>query len=186
MVDGMNSGAEITLLMQARAGDAEAFGDLAMMHQARLRAWVARHVADPADVADIVQDAVVDAWRGLHGFQPDRPLGPWLQTIVRNRCWRFLRERARRGSQEEHLVEALIAGDDEEEQGLPQLRALRTCLEALDAEKRRLLELRYGRGEAVQAIANNLGKAPGALSMMLLRIKAALANCIERRLEQVG
>src|SRR5271170_4139302 len=48
-----------------------------------LARWLAR---SPADAEDIVQDAMLRAFRAFDGFRGG-DVKPWLLTIVRN-CWR--------------------------------------------------------------------------------------------------
>lgn len=48
-----------------------------------LARWLSR---SPADADDIVQEAMLRAWRAFDGFRGD-DIRPWLLAIVRN-CWR--------------------------------------------------------------------------------------------------
>jgi RNA polymerase sigma-70 factor (ECF subfamily) len=178
---------EQALVGRAIRGDRAAFASLVLLHQGRLRGLVALSVARPDDVHDIVQDAFIDAWRGLPGFAADRDFGPWLRTICRNRVHRFLRERLPRQRREVALVdEALLAvpADDRvaDESADGRLAALRQCIDALGEEPRRLLTLRFHDEQPVQQIAAGLGRSPNAVSMLLLRIKASLQRCVEQRL----
>ena len=171
---------EPDLVIAAKGGDREAFAELVRMHQARLRAMAALTVVDRHDVLDIVQESFFDAWRGLSGFEQDRDFGPWLRTICRNRVLKHLRDRLPRRRRELALVdEALLeVPPDDEGAGEDHLAILRRCLAAIDPAHRRLLEQRYHDGTAVAELAAGLGKSPNALSMMLIRLKAALQRCV--------
>jgi RNA polymerase sigma-70 factor (ECF subfamily) len=48
------------------------------------------------DAEDALQDALLRAWRGLHRFEPDRPLAPWLYRIATNVCLDALAKRPKR------------------------------------------------------------------------------------------
>lgn len=172
---------EPRLIAAAATGDREAFSELVRLHQARLRALAALSIADRDDVLDIVQESFVDAWRGLPGFAQEREFGPWLRAICRNRVLKHLRARIPRRRRELALVdEALLeAPPADDERPEDRLAALRRCLDGLDAGHRRLLERRYHDGRAVADLAGELGKTPNAVSMILLRIKAALQRCVE-------
>jgi RNA polymerase sigma-70 factor (ECF subfamily) len=176
---------EGALVQQAIAGDREAFAGLVRLHQARLRAFTALSIAERADVHDIVQEAFIDAWRGLPGFDATRPFGPWLRTICRNRSAKFLRDRLPHRRRELALVDAaLLEGPvpTEEAQCDQRLTALRACLETLDDAHRQLLRRRYHDEVAVQDIAAALGKSPNGVSMMLLRLKSVLMKCVDGRM----
>jgi RNA polymerase sigma-70 factor len=174
---------ERDLVQAAAAGDREAFGGLVRLHQARLRALVALSLSDRDDVLDVVQEAFVDAWRGLERFDQAREFGPWLRTICRNRMLKFLRDRLPRRRRElalvdEALIAAVPAGETQGDDALgSRLAALRRCLEQLDADHRRLLQSRFADGVAVQELAAALGKSPNAVSMILLRLKGVLQRC---------
>jgi RNA polymerase sigma-70 factor, ECF subfamily len=177
---------EGTLVREAMAGDREAFAGLVRLHQARLRALAALSIPGRDDVHDVVQETFIDAWRALARFDAGREFGPWLRSICRNRINGFLRLRLIRRRRELALVdEALIASAVPEEDGAEaerQVIALRICLDGLDTASRQLLYRRYHDEEAVQDLASGLGKSANSISMVLIRIKAALMRCVSNRL----
>jgi RNA polymerase sigma-70 factor (ECF subfamily) len=175
---------ETDLVRAAREGDREAFAGLVRLHQARLRALAALSLPSRDDVHDVVQEAFIDAWRGLPRFEPGREFGPWLRTICRNRVAKFLRDRLPTRRRELALVDAALLEQPvaPEDDGERRLSALRACLAELDAAHRDLLAARYRDDVAVQALASDLGKTPNAVSMILLRLKAALMRCVGNRL----
>ena len=178
---------ESELVLAAQAGDREAFAELVCRHQASLRALVALNLHGRNDIHELVQESLIDAWRGLAGFDAQRELGPWLRTICRNRVRQYFRERQARRGRERALVDAaLLAATPAEEDHLSEtrLQALRDCLSEVPAEHRQLLTLRYTDELPVQEIASTLGKTPNGISMVLLRLKAALQRCITLRLER--
>lgn len=80
------------LVVSARAGDRDAFGDLVLLHQrAAYRAALAA-LGSPEDAEDAVQEAFVIAWRKLPGFRGDASFRTWLLTIV----WRKSLDRRRK------------------------------------------------------------------------------------------
>lgn len=176
---------EITAARAAQAGDRDAFAWLVARYQAELRAIVASAVADRDDRLDVVQESFVDAWRGLPGFDPDRPFGPWLRTVCRNRVRQFLRQRIPRRRRELAVVDAAILAAPGPEDAAPgeRIAQLKRCIEGLAPEQRSLLQRRYVANEPVQHIAATVSKTPNSVSMVLLRLKEALLRCMERRQE---
>jgi RNA polymerase sigma-70 factor (ECF subfamily) len=175
------------LILRAQGGDREAFSQLVRLHQAQLRALTALTVVNREAVLDIVQDAFVDAWLGLPGFDHQRPFQPWLRAICRNRIARYFRERLGRSRECALVDEALLADPQESTRGelcQERLEALRACLTFLQQEHRQLLDWRFGQEWTVSRIAGQLGKSGNAVSMALLRIKQALGECAERRLQR--
>lgn len=176
---------ERTAIQAARSGDREAFAWLVDRHQLQIQALVAWSITDRNDRLDVVQDAFVDAWRGLAGFDPEREFGPWLRTVCRNRVRQFLRQRIPRRRRELALVDAaLLASPPADDGGADERIAhLRRCVDAMAPEQRSLLQRRYVEGEAVQLIARTVRKTPNAVSMILLRLKEAILQCMDRRPE---
>ncbi len=99
------------LLRALGDGDAAAGERLLVRHRARLRQMVAvyldRRLAARVDPSDVVQDALVDAARGLAVYLRDRPLPfyPWLRQFAWQRLLQLHRHhiRTRRRSVEREV-----------------------------------------------------------------------------------
>ena len=77
---------EADLLRRATQGDAGALEAVARAWYGRMRRWALLEVGDRALAEDAVQEALVRLIRHIHRYDPDRPFGPWLRTVVRNCC----------------------------------------------------------------------------------------------------
>ena len=85
--------AQARLLALARAGDAQAFGQLVAAHQSRVRQQLRRLChGDAARADDLAQDCFLQAWRALPGFRGDARLATWLHRIA-YRCF-LMQQRA--------------------------------------------------------------------------------------------
>src|SRR5689334_5957941 len=85
------------LLSRARAGDGEAFRELAESHRRELQVHCYRMLGSLADAEDAVQETMLAAWRGLDGFTAERAsLRTWLYAIATNRCLNARRAASRR------------------------------------------------------------------------------------------
>jgi len=82
-------------LDRARSGDARAFDSLARAHERALYSHVARILGPGADAEDVVQDALVSAWRSMRGFE-GTSFKAWLFRIARNRAIDVIRAQKRR------------------------------------------------------------------------------------------
>lgn len=82
---------DVALVERARAGDAEAFGDLVDRHrEAVFRAALAA-LRDPAEADDVAQDAFLLAFRKLQSFRGESSFRTWILTIT----WRTALRRRR-------------------------------------------------------------------------------------------
>jgi RNA polymerase sigma-70 factor (ECF subfamily) len=87
----MNSGSsEVTepsegqLLVRHRNGDQHAFTELVSRYRAPVYSYLARTGIAPADRDDLFQEIFLRIHRSADQFRADRPLHPWMFTIVAN------------------------------------------------------------------------------------------------------
>ena len=85
------------LLSRARAGDGEAFRELAAPHRRELQVHCYRMLGSFADAEDAVQETMLAAWHGIGSFTEERAsLRTWLYKIATNRCLNARRAASRR------------------------------------------------------------------------------------------
>jgi len=85
------------LLSRARAGDGEAFRELAEAHRRELQVHCYRMLGSLQDAEDAVQETLLAAWQGIGGFTEERAsLRTWLYKIATHRCLNARRAARRR------------------------------------------------------------------------------------------
>ena len=85
------------MFARARAGDGEAFRELAEPHRRELQVHCYRMLGSLADAEDAVQETMLAAWQGIGGFTQERAsLRTWLYTIATSRCLNARRAARRR------------------------------------------------------------------------------------------
>lgn len=139
-----------------------------------------RFLGAGAAAEDVAQEALL---AGLARWPDGRMQVPWLLATARNLWRRHLRTSGRRrelvDSDRLHELWVAEAGDD----GGDGLRAaLRACLQQLPERSRGVLELRYGEELERQDIAARLGLGDEGVKSLLARVRAALAECVQRRM----
>jgi len=178
---------ERALIAKTRMGDTEAFGDLVLRHQARLRAFAARYVGSSDDVYDLVQDTFVNAYRSLDRFDESRDFGKWLRGICRNRILKYYRESSNRSKRMESITAVLQQKLEAEtlvdDGAIDRIEAIRACIQELKGEQRELILNRHFYEKAVKDMALQLNKSAASVSVNLMRIRAKLRLCYERRMQ---
>lgn len=84
------------LVERARARDAKAFAELACPHEHKLRRVVSRMVPVPSDQDEVLQDALLAAWRHLPAFEGRSQFGSWLYRVTTNAALMRLRQQGHR------------------------------------------------------------------------------------------
>jgi len=88
--------------------DAEAFAAIYRRWGSLVHTMATRSLGDTHEADDVTQQVFIGAWRGRHGFRPDRgALGAWLVGITRRKIVDALAARTRRLS----LVDSAAQGD---------------------------------------------------------------------------
>ena len=82
-------------LARAQAGDGEAFRELVAPYRGELLAHCYRTLGSFHDAEDVLQEALLAAWRAIGQFD-GRSLRAWLYRITTNRCLNYLRGESRR------------------------------------------------------------------------------------------
>jgi DNA-directed RNA polymerase specialized sigma24 family protein len=70
------------LLARARAGDGDAFAELAGPFRRELQVHCYRILGSVADAEDMLQETMMAAWRGLDRFEGRASLRAWLYRIA--------------------------------------------------------------------------------------------------------
>jgi RNA polymerase sigma-70 factor (ECF subfamily) len=137
-----------------------------------LARWLSR---SPADADDIVQDAMLRAFRGFDGFRGG-DIKAWLLTIVRN-CWLSAGAAARRRghtSLEDEDLEAPESTPEETAIRTGAKRRLDILIGQLPEEFREVLILREMEDMSYREIAAITGSPIGTVMSRLARARAML------------
>lgn len=86
---------EADLVAKVRSGDVAAFEDLVRPYEGRVYQTVLRIVQNPAEAADVYQEALLAAFEKLASFEAKSAFGTWLYRIVVNYALMHRRATAR-------------------------------------------------------------------------------------------
>jgi RNA polymerase sigma-70 factor, ECF subfamily len=150
----------------------------------RVFRFIASLTGAPAgDVDDLVQESLLEAWRGRASFRGDASLLTWILGIARRRALGRRRSTARRDELLRALREletAPVPADLLRDEEL--VRRVRTALDEIEAGYAEVLVLRYLEAKPVREIAAGLGESEKAVESRLHRAREALRD----RLKEEG
>jgi len=180
-----NEARERQWVAAARCGDSEAFRQIVELYQNRLYTFLLRMVRHHEEAEDLAQEAFVRAWRHLDVYDAKWPFRTWLFSIARNLALNTLRRpRAtiisiESGGDEEKpaVVLAATSASPADEAGTrEQRRHLMRALEDFPPRAAMVFTLFYQEGMSVVQIAQVAGMSPGAVKVMLHRVRETLKN----------
>ena len=176
---------EQQLVLQAQAGNSEAFGQLYDAYMERIYRFVYFRVEDQQTAEDITSQVFLKAWSNLDRFQFSRtPYLAWLYTIAHNAVIDHYRTRKVTTalddvqlSQPDHseLVENEIDLTVE-------MKSVKTALQSLTDDQQKVLTLKFIEGMSNNEIAHHLGKREGAIRALQMRGLQALAKQLEEKM----
>lgn len=154
--------------------------------QSALYAFISTLLGGSEGAGDVLQETNVALWNKAGDFDPKKPFLPWAYTFARFQVMAWRKKQSRdKLVLDDDLVHA-IAVELEEKSPLAeaQLEALESCLSGLPEEQRKLVDSRYIEGEGVHEIASRTGRPENVISAHLYRIRRALMQCVQLKLEK--
>ena len=189
-------------LDRARAGDEDAFRELTDPYRRELQLHVYRIIGSAQDAEDLLQDTLLDAWRGLERFEGRASIRAWLYRIATNRSLDALRASRRRPEDLQRMTEppeptrraepiwlepypdTLLDGIPDDAPG-PQARyeskeavalAFIAGLQHLPPQQRAVLVLRDVLGYRADEVAEMLDTTADSVHSLLRRARAAFGS----------
>lgn len=96
------------IIAAVRAGDPEAYRQIVVRYQGEVLKIVNAMLVNYSAREDIVQQVFVNAYHGLHQYEPGRGFGQWLKQIARNKVREELRKQYRYQGRLEAYAKALV------------------------------------------------------------------------------
>jgi RNA polymerase sigma-70 factor (ECF subfamily) len=166
----------------------ESFVRLLVGREARLRAFLRTLLPTWTEVDDVLQETSLVAWRKFAQFEEGTNFLNWLFAIARFEALKHLRKQARSPLVfSDELLELLAAESEADTDQLDaESRALHECLEQLEPAQRELLERAYQTGARFNEVAAQAGRSATGFYKVIQRLRAALLECVQRRLRTEG
>lgn len=173
------------LLARTALADQRAFAELYNLTSAHLYAVALRILRQSASAEEVLQESFVNIWHhaGSYVAAKSQPL-TWLTSIVRNRCLDQLRRRevdvVTIDDEDEGMtlrddsptpLEMLVSGAD--------ARAVKGCVEALEAGQKQAVALAFYRGLSHAELAAHLHEPLGTVKSWVRRGLERLKSCLD-------
>ena len=163
------------LLRKVAAGDRHAFAVLVRRHQRSLYRFILRQVGRPAVAEELLQEALLRAYRGAATYEARAAVSTWLFRIAANLCFNELQAARSRREVVGQVPECEFAPNaaDKLEQKETSA-AVETALASLPPQQRAAVQLARFEGMPYSDIAEVLGVSVGAVDGLLQRARLTL------------
>jgi RNA polymerase sigma-70 factor (ECF subfamily) len=183
------------LVARARGKNVPAFEELLGRYENKLYRLAMRFVRNENDAQEILQEALLSAWRNLPGFEGRAQFGSWMYRVTANAALMFLRARNRHP---EVMLDDIEPGvlhkvadqsvhgssedwsqrPDEQFQSEEMRRHIQTAVDALPEGLRTVFLVRDVEGLSTEETAELLGLSLPAVKTRLHRARLALREAI--------
>ena len=172
------------LIVRARAGDTQAWGDLYREYAPAIFRFCRRAMPTREDAEDATMEIFMKLREKLVQFDPSRSFSAWLYKVAANHCWDLLRRRKARHDKDMEDVEELPleAPEPNQLERLIEERSgeeVRKALNTLGARARMALVMRYYSDMSYDEIADALGVRRPFVGVVLLRARHELRQALQ-------
>ena len=172
------------LIVRARAGDSQAWGDLYREFAPAIFRFCRRAMPTQEDAEDATMEIFMKLREKLVQYDPGRSFTAWLYRVAANHCWDMLRRRKARHDKDTQDIDdlPLEAPEPNQLEKLIEERTseeVRKALDKLGARARMALVMRYYSDMSYDEIADSLGVRRAFVGVVLLRARHELRQALE-------
>lgn len=172
----MNAPTDRDLILRARRGDAEAYGDLVARHQTSVFNICYRILHNRADAEDLAQETFIRALDRLHTFDLEREFSPWIRRVAANLCLNHIESHKSTAPLDEERDEDKTQSPGEQVEVRERSEQIRSALASLPPHYRLVVELRHYQELSYDEIASELNIPLSDVKSHLFRARKLLAE----------
>jgi RNA polymerase sigma-70 factor (ECF subfamily) len=170
-------------IARARAGDAEAWGDLYREYAPAIFRFCRRALPTREDAEDATMEIFMKLRDKLNQYDETRAFSAWLYKVAANHCWDLLRRRKIRQDKETEDLEnvPLVHPDPSQLDRMIEQKSseeVRRALDKLGSRARMALVMRYYSDMSYDEIADALGVRRAFVGVVLLRARHELRQAL--------
>lgn len=172
---------EVRLIIQAKAGNADAYATLTQRYGLQAYRVAYAILGNHHDAEDAAQEGILAAWNALSTLKADQAFGVWLARTVANRAKDLIRRQKRHRevlAENETVASPVVNPIEERLQQNERSRNLWHAISQLPEEKRVILRLYYSGEFTTTQVAHILDKPPGTIRRQLSEMYQTLRNLL--------
>lgn len=155
------------LVAAAKRGDDAAFYSLITQHKEKMYRIAFSYLKNETDALEAVQEATCRAYMQIRKLKEPEYFGSWLIRILMNYCADEVKRKARRTDGLQAAAAAMDSRAASGEAALLERVMLESAVEQLDANYRKVIQLKYYHDLTITEIARTLEKPEGTIKTWL-------------------
>jgi RNA polymerase sigma-70 factor, ECF subfamily len=174
----LKKAADERLLIEAAQKDPARFGELYELNFERVYAYAVKRLRDRALAEDLTADVFHQALANLKQFEwQGTPFAAWLYRIAANLIFDRWQRSGREVADSEAIASAQVSPAEIEE--VERRATLFRLVDALPAEQKRVVVLRFVDQKSIKEVARELRKTEGAVKQLQFRALSTLKAHME-------
>ncbi len=169
------------LILRARRGETEAFGELVRQTQAAVFNVCYRMLGERREAEDLTQETYLRAYQRLYTFDLERPFLPWVRRVAANLCLNHISASAR---------DIPVLDDELDEtdstsyppqivEQRQQSENIRFAMQGLPIRYRIIIELRHFQDLSYEEIAQTINRPLSDVKSDLFRARKLLGEMLK-------
>ena len=171
--------------MDVRGTDHRRFLRHFLREQGALKAYLRAATRDAHQADDLLQEVSSVLWESFGAFDEGRPFRAWALGFARIEVLRWRRASAKGAGALSEATLSLLARTADETASQAELRRSHhgDCVDGLGEHVRDIVRLRYLESVPIRDLALRVRKSVAAVEMILVRVRRALRDCVDRKLQ---
>ncbi len=174
--------ADVGLIERIASGDRSAMQVLYRRHGTRVFRFLQRLVRDESKAEDLMSDVFLDVWQQAGRFEGRSAVSTWLLSIARFKALSSFRQKQHEGLDPETADEIEDETDDPEVtvQKASKAGALQSCIAALSAAHREVIDLVYYHERSVEEVSVILGIPENTVKTRMFHARKRLSEILKQ------
>ena len=172
---------DLSLIQSIAAGSEQAMNQFFQRHHQSVYTFALRRLNEPADAADVLNDVMLQVWRGADRFAGQSKVTTWLLGIANHKIMDIYRKRKQHDYEElDHNCEDHHAANEGFDITLAQDAAMiKLCMDKLSEAHREVVHLTFFEDMSYPDIAKVVGCPPGTVKTRMMHAKKNLKRCLQ-------
>ena len=172
----MTASTDRDLIVRARRGANDAFGELVTHYQTSVFNVCYRLLHERGEAEDLTQETFMRAYDRLHTFDLQKEFGPWIRRVAANLCLNYLESRKVTAPLDEERDADESARPEKQVEVHERSERIRAALLSLPPQYRVVVELRHYQELSYDEIARELNIPLSDVKSHLFRARKLLAE----------